>query len=144
MNKKAKLKQAKQEERAQQDREKAKERKDKFRDKAVAKRNKEKLEKQQKLAENDQAASSYYSKPGESKKEITDSSVFSKAEGESKLVTSVPTGKVKSKKIDFDEASPVVKPIASNRVKSESNKTPPSGASLYTRKLPKTDESHDG
>jgi len=147
MNKKAKLKQAKQEERAQQDREKAKQKKDKFRDKAVAKRNKEKLEKQQKLAENDQGSSSYYGKPAEPKKATTDSTVLSKAEGEDKgkRAKSMPTGNVKSKKIDFDEASPVVNPVASNNsVKEESNKAPPSGASLYTRKLPKTDESHDG
>ncbi len=124
MNKKAKLKQAKQEEKAQQERENAKAKKDKFKDKAVAKRNKEKLDKQQILAENDQGASAYYGKSVAPKKATPDSTLQSK----DPLVKKASTGKVKSEKIDFDEMTPVV------------NKTPSSGASLYTRKLPKTDD----
>ncbi len=133
MNKKAKLKQTKQEEKMQQEREKSKAKKDKFKEKAVAKRNKEKLEKQQKRVENGQGSSSYYGKPTELKKEATDN----KALGKDKPVKSVPTGNVKSKKIDFNESSPAV-------VNNKTNKVPPSGASLYTRKFPKTDESNDG
>ena len=128
MSKKEKLKQTKQEEKAQEDKEKAKAKKEKFVEKAKEKRNKEKLEKREELAKNEKVQEGH--------------SFYAKASPE-KAVKNTSTGKAKSEKISFDEpdsnkSEPSINPDPIV------NKAPPSGASLYTRKLPKTDESHDG
>ena len=128
MSKKEKLKQTKQEEKAQEDKEKAKAKKEKFVEKAKEKRNKEKLEKREELAKNEKEQEGY--------------SFYAKASPDN-AVKNTSTGKVKSEKISFDEPDSN-KPEPSINSDPILNKAPPSGASLYTRKLPKTDESHDG
>jgi superfamily II DNA/RNA helicase len=117
VNKKNEAKKSKQAERDLATKEVAKAKKEKFTEKARAKRQKEKELRKENEDQGAQAEpSSFYAKPKQSSS------------------AQATTGKTKSERVAFDdkEAKPA-KAIKST----EKPKTPPSGASLYTRKLPK-------
>ncbi|MEE9444237.1 MAG: DEAD/DEAH box helicase [Cocleimonas sp.] len=129
VNKKNEAKKNKQDERDLATKEAAKAKKEMFTEKARARRQKEKEQRKDEQAHSSQSSqkepSSFYAKPKQSVnstgKEVTTST--------NKEAT---TGKAKSERVAFDEKS-TTKPAK----QSDKPQGPPSGASLYTRKLPK-------